>query len=84
VAARLSTIVGAVDVLALAAAAAATSAPAGTIRNQAAPWSGRVLERPFSRFGDPLTYTLVPDGGLELGGPWLLHDVYVDPFKILS
>lgn len=72
-ASKLSTIVGAVVVLALAASAAATTASAGTIRNQAAPCSGRVLERPFTRWLDPLSYTLVPDGGLEQGGStWTL------------
>jgi len=51
-----------------AACAAAPAAKAGLLVASASSCEQGELERPFKRWLDPLSYTLVPDGGLEAGG----------------
>jgi hypothetical protein len=51
----------------VAACAAAPAANAGLLVASAPSCGPTPLERPFARWLDPLSYTLVPDGGLEGG-----------------
>lgn len=63
---RVSAVVGVIAVVAT--CAAAPAAGAGVLVASAPSCESPVLERPFARWLDPLSYTLVPDGGLEQGG----------------
>ncbi len=60
--------------LVLGAVAAATAAPAAEARSNGVAGCGEQrLEQPFVQFLDPLTYVLVPNGGLESGATgWTL------------
>jgi hypothetical protein len=53
---------------AIAAFAAAPTAQAGLLVASAPSCNAVTLEQPFKRWLDPLSYSLVPDGGLERGG----------------
>jgi hypothetical protein len=52
---------------AVAVVAAAPAAQAGVLVASAPSCEKPALEQPFKRWLDPLTYTLLPDGGLEAG-----------------
>jgi hypothetical protein len=55
-------------------AAAAPAAHAGRLADAVGGCSGRVYERPFTRWLDPLSYVLAPNGGLENGSAgWRLR-----------
>jgi hypothetical protein len=64
---KIRTRAAAVFAVVVAALAAAPAANAGLLVASAPSCDETVLERPFARWLDPLSYTLVPDGGFEQG-----------------
>ena len=65
-------------VAAIAVMAAPSAAQAGLLVASAPNCDAPALERPFKRWLDPLTYTLLPDGGLEAGAAgWSLSGAKV-------
>ena len=73
---RVKAVAGAVAVIA--ACAAAPTAQAGLLVASAPSCESPALERPFARWLDSLSYTLVPDGGFEQGAKgWSLSKARV-------
>jgi hypothetical protein len=67
--------------------AAAPAANAGVLVTSASNCEEQVLERPFARWLDPISYHLVPDGGFEQGAAgWSLSNTRVvdgnEPFYV--
>ena len=67
--------------------AAAPAANAGVLVTSASNCEEQVLERPFARWLDPISYHLVPDGGFEQGAAgWSLSKARVvdgnEPFYV--
>lgn len=74
-------------VAAVTALAAAPAANAGVLVASASNCEEQVLERPFARWLDPLTYHLIPDGNFERGAAgWTLSKAKVvngnEPFYV--
>jgi hypothetical protein len=64
----LKRLLPALGVLAVALIGATNAQAAGELTSQAPSCDGRTLEQPFTRWLDPINYTLVPDGDLTAGG----------------
>jgi hypothetical protein len=84
---RVRVTVGVVAAIAMTALVAAPAANAGVLVSSASNCEEQVLERPFARWLDPLTYHLVPDGTFEDGAAgWSLSKARVvdgnEPFYV--
>jgi hypothetical protein len=87
IALRPARLVAAAAVCAACLFAIAADARAGLLVKTTTSCDSQPLERPFTRWLDPLSYTHVPNGGLEAGaGDWTLSKAFVvtgnETFKV--